>query len=276
MNNYDELYWRMGKRGLQDFFEHFSIVQIKSLQLTREVLQEREWLKVTIDSMQPLVRAKVAKIDELQHEKQLLKQHEADMIVNKDFIYTVKLCKQRKIDLRIGEYTTNCLKCNYTCHQSCICSDAGDLFNCSAMSNNSGSQYATCGVCPGRCSWRNHACNSYRFELYEGTETRTSNELKARYESAKSGKEKVEAMITKMEEKLQEMDQAILQRTEQAKQSIQHLQEIALKPDHNSVHVVEYIDLIIESEKQEARPGWSERVSALLDIRKHAETLLSV
>ena len=40
--------------------------------------------------------------------------------------------------------------------------------------------------------------------------------------------------------------------------------------------MVEYIDLIIESEKQEARPGWSERVSALVDIRKQTDTLSRV
>ena len=78
----------------------------------------------------------------------------------------------------------------------------------------------------------------------------------------------------KIEKELQEMDQAILQRTEQAKQSLPRLREIALSPDH--ISVVEYTDLLIKSEKQEARSGWSERVSALVDIRKQTETLSRV
>ena len=55
--------------------------------------------------------------------------------------------------------------------------------------------------------------------------------------------------------------------------SLQHLRQIS-SPDQ--ISVVEYIDLIIESEKQEARPGWSERVSALVDIRKQTDTLSRV
>ena len=53
----------------------------------------------------------------------------------------------------------------------------------------------------------------------------------------------------KIEKELQEMNQAIIQlRTEQAKQSLPCLREIALSPDH--ISVVEYTDLLIESEKQ--------------------------
>ena len=174
-----------------------------------KVLQEREQLETTLQDLQSLIRANVAKMDELQLEK---KQH-------KDFTYQVQITKQRKIDLPAGQYTTNCRNCNYNCHYLCPYPSDDDKYMCSAM-NNPGSRNATCTVCPGRCSWMYHKNNPYRFELYQEYETRTSDELRARYDSAKSEKNQVEL---KMEQELKEMYQAILQKTEQVKQNLQHL-----------------------------------------------------
>ena len=58
---------------------------------------------------------------------------------------------------------------------------------------------------------------------------------------------------------------------EQVRRSVQRLQEIALKP--NYLTEVEYIDLIIESEKCEAKPRWLDRVQALESVRQQAEIL---
>ena len=69
----------------------------------------------------------------------------------------------------------------------------------------------------------------------------------------------------------QDVDRAVLRKIEQAKQNQQRLQQIALRPNH--LTEVEYIDILIESEKQEARHGWSERVTALYEGRKQAEML---
>ena len=56
------------------------------------------------------------------------------------------------------------------------------------------------------------------------------------------------------------------------KKSFRRLQNIALKqPDH--LNYILYVDLLISSEKQKARPGWSERVRALQKFWKHAKIL---
>ena len=62
---------------------------------------------------------------------------------------------------------------------------------------------------------------------------------------------------------------AVLRKMEQVHRSILRLQEIALKP--NYLTEVEYIDLIIEAEKREAKPRWLERVQALKGVRQQAE-----
>ena len=228
--------------------------------------EELKQLEMLIYSLQPLFRAKLAKTDELRQEKQMLEECEADIEVNNDFTYQVQVMRQRKTNLPAGVYTTNCLKCNYTCHCPCPIPADVDKYTCNAM-DNPGSTNACCTVCPGRCSWKVHINSPYRFELYQETETRTYSELKSRYGSAMARKSPVEAIITKMKKELQETDQAILNTIEEAKQILRDLQK---STGYNSV--VEYIDHLIatESEKQQSR--WNERVSTLLDIRKQVES----
>ena len=199
----------------------------------------------------------------------MLKDHEADILTNQDFTYKVEVTKQRKIDLPPGRYTTNCLTCNYTCHDDCAYSNDKDKYKCSAMRSGRGTPKATCGICPNKCSWEMHVNNPYRFELYQEYETRTSDELKTRYESAMSSKEQLECVIEDMKKELDTMNMAVLRLLERARRSVMRLQKIALKP--NYLTEVEYIDLLIETEKREAKPRWLDRVKALQGVRQQAE-----
>ena len=268
-DEFDRMFWKMGTKSFDEFFKQFSNTQAQSLQLSREVIQERETLEVTIQGLQPQIQLGLSKIDELRQERQMLKDHEADILTNQDFTYRVEVTKQRKIDLPLGTYTTNCLTCNYTCHESCAYADDDDKYKCSAMRSGRGTLNAECGVCPKKCSWKVHKNTPYRFELYQDYETRTSDELKTRYESAMSSKEQLESVIKEMKKELDTMNMAVLRKMEQARRSVQRLQEIALKP--NYLTEVEYIDLIIETEKRECKPRWMDRVKALEGVRQQAE-----
>ena len=268
-DEFDKMFWKMGTKSFDEFFQRFSNAQPQSLQLSREVIQERETLEVTIQGLQPQIQLGLSKIDELRQDMQMLKSHEADILTNQDFTYTVEVTKQRKIDLPIGKYTTNCLTCNYTCHDDCVYNDDDDKYKCSAMRSGRGTPNAACGICPQKCSWRLHKNNPYRFELYKENETRTSDKLRKKYESAMSSKEQLECVIEDMKKELDTMNMAVLRKMEQARRSVQRLQEIALKP--NYLTEVEYIDLIIETEKREAKPRWLERVKALEGVRQQAE-----
>ena len=268
-NEFDKMFWKMGTKSFDEFFHEFSNAQAQSLQLSKEVIQERETLEVTIQGLQPQIQLGLSKIDELRQERQMLKDHEAEILTNRDFTYKVEVTKQRKIDLPIGKYTTNCLTCNYTCHDDCVYNDDNDKYKCSAMHSGRGTLNAACGICPQKCSWKIHKNNPYRFELYKENEIRTSDELRNKYESAISSKEQLECVIEDMKKELDTMNMAVLRKMEQARRSVQRLQEIALKP--NYLTEVEYIDLIIETEKRECKPRWMDRVKALEGVRQQAE-----
>ena len=270
-DDFNKMFWRMGQTSFEQLFEQLSKAQCQSLQLSREVLQEREHLEVTIHGLLKHVCARLSKMDEIRKIIQILENFEADIIANREFTREVAVPKQRKVDLPPGKYTTNCLKCDFTCHLDCQIS--GGLYNCSAMAKR-GSKDTTCTVCPKKCTWSVHVNNPYIFELYQEIETVTLDKLKAAYDTAMANQKQLEAVMKKLECELEEIDQAVLQNINQARQSLQRLHEIALRPD--PLTEVEYIDILIESEKLEARPGWSERVKTLQEVRKQAEILSKV
>ena len=239
------------------------------MQQTREVIQEREKLQTIIQGLQPQIKAGLTKIDVLLQKRQILRDHEAAILSKKNFTYKVTETRQREVYLDPGTYVTNCLVCNYTCHECCAYADDGDKYHCSAMDEGWGTRSAKCGVCISKCSWSNHRNNRYRFELYTVNVTKTSDELKKEYESAMGSKDEIEKVINTMKKELDALNTAVLRKIDQARRCIERLQEIALKPDH--LTEVEYIDILIESEKREAKPRWLDRVKALEGVRQQAQ-----
>ena len=272
-DEFDKIFWKMGRKSFEDFFKHFYNAQTQSLQKSREVLKEREQLEVTIQGLQEHICAGLSEIDAMRSKRNILEEHEADIIANREFTRQVEVVKQHKVDLPTGVYVTNCLKCNVTCHGKCGIPQDSNKFNCWAM-DKQGTTDATCRICPQKCPWDQHVNNPYKFELYKEMETMTLEKLRDKYQSAMTNREEIEAVMNKMEMDLNKRGVEVIETIERARQSLERLQEIALRPDPLSE--VEYIDILIESEKLEARPGWSNRVTTLHDVREQAVILSTV
>ena len=267
--NFDEMFWKMGMRSFESFFNHIGKIETKSLLQTREVLVEREQLQNLVKGLQSQIKLGLTKVDEFRQEEKVLKEHEAEISKSKDFKYEVKIQKQRVVDLRgKGIYTMNCLQCNYTCHNSCSIHNDEDKITCSAMNNG------YCTVCPSKCKWDIHRSTPYRYEWYTVVETRTSEDLQRRYSIATSGKSKVESLMASLDADLKKMHQVVLPMVHQTKQCLRRLSEIALKP--NPLCEVQYIDTLIQSEQEQRRPGFIERVKALKELRREAELILGM
>ena len=146
-DEFDMMFWKMGANSFKEFFKQFSTAKTQSLQQTREVIQEREKLEAIIQGLQPQIKAGLTKIDVLRQERQILRDHEAAILSNKNFTYKVAETKQRLVYLDPGTYVTNCLVCNYTCHGRCVFADDNDKYCCAAMDEGHGTWSAKCGVC---------------------------------------------------------------------------------------------------------------------------------
>ena len=99
--------------------------------------------------------------------------------------------------------------------------------------------------------------------------SREVNQERATLEVAVQGlQSQIKAGLLNIGELRQAMDMAVLCKIEQVRRSVQHLQEIALRPKY--LTEVEFIDLIIETEKHECKPRWMNRVKALEGVRQQA------
>lgn len=264
-DNVDRMFWKMGMKSFKRFFLQLGAKSAGSLQHTKEVLREREHLETLVSGLQPKVREGLSKIDEMKQEEMVIKRYEAEIEANKSFTYHQTQTRQKKIDLEPGEYVTNCMHCHYTCHYPCYIPKTEDKMQCASMKDGK------CHVCTSKCAWHLHESSSYRLELYDVKVACTSEDLKSKYYKAQSGKSTKEAMLSRMKSELDQMQGYVLATISEVRQIIARLNAIALKS--NPLSEVQYIELLIESEKNQAKPGFLRRVKALEDCKQQAMLL---
>ena len=266
--SFDAMFWKMVVRSFKTFFVEFEKSESVSLQLTQEVLKERDQLQNLIEGLNPQINMGLSKIEEMRQEENILKQRETEIAKNKSFTYTVDVTKAYEENLRgTGRHTTTCLRCNFTCHDNCAF--ANDKRKCCAMGSN-----GNCTVCTMHCHWSQHKNLPYVIRYRTETVTRTSDDLKKKYDKAVSGKTQVQSMIENLDQYLVNVHTTVMGMIVKAQQSLRRLDEIALKP--NPLTQLQYLELLIESEKNEAKPGWQKRVQYYEEAKRQAEMLSKV
>ena len=258
------MFWEMGKKSFQSFFDQIENMETKSLQQTKQVLTERHRLELTIINLQPQVNAGLNKLNELTAELRIIDQHKTDIEANKDFTYKVSETRQVKHDLPKGQHVTNCLRCHVTCHENCAIPMDKDKAGCWAMDSS-----GNCTQCSDQCFWDQHANTPYIFKYITEEKTKPYSAKEEKYRKAEGEKMTHEKVVQGMEEELRELEDAILLMMEEVKESNEILGKIALRP--NPLSMVEHLDLMIKGEKQEKMPGFQERIEELKMFRQRAE-----
>ena len=88
-SSFNQMFWKMGTGNFNRFMSDLESVKPRSLQLTAEVLQERNELEITVNKIQENIKVGLKKLDQLKMEQELLKHHQADIDKNRDFTYEV-------------------------------------------------------------------------------------------------------------------------------------------------------------------------------------------
>ncbi|XP_067222592.1 uncharacterized protein [Chanodichthys erythropterus] len=263
--DFDQMFWKMGFSSMNKFFTSLNKMETKSLSLTQEVLKERQQLEVNVEGLQPQINAGLSKLDEIRKTRAALEQHKAEMDANKNFEYEVNVTVPKQIENNTGYYLTNCQKCHFTCHNPCGIADDRDKYMCDAMKDRK------CTVCPGKCVWNVHFNQKYRWEYVPEKRKQTYEDLKKRYEDAHGQVMSTENIFEELENEFQIVQDIVTGLIERSQKCLERLEEIALKP--NPLSTPDYIDLMIESEKQERKPGFIDRIRSLMDVRKKAEII---
>ncbi|XP_029942960.1 uncharacterized protein LOC115385020 [Salarias fasciatus] len=262
---FDKMFWDMGAKSMKRFFNALNVITTKSLTLTQEVLRERQQLEVSIENLQTRVKLGLAKMEEINETEKQLKDHEAEISRNKNFEFYVPVKKPKQEDISgTGHYITNCQQCHFTCHYPCIYADDKDKHRCSAMGSD-----GHCEQCPGKCYWSVHFNQKYKWSYEEVQEKQTIGELEQKYRKAKGEKISVEGIIHGLKADYRQMQTEVGKLISRSAKCLNRLKEIALKP--NPLSTPEYIDMLIEGEKREGKPGFKERINALMAMKEKAE-----
>ncbi|XP_034006855.1 uncharacterized protein LOC117498819 [Trematomus bernacchii] len=264
---FDQMLWEMGARGMKRFFVALAKITTKSLTMTKEVIRERKQLQISMEHLKKQVKVGLAKLEEIKETTEQLKLHEAEINRNKDFKIPIVYTKPVQIDISgTGKFFTNCQVCNVTCHSECPYGNDADKRKSPAMGPD-----GNCTQCKGKCHWSKHFNQTYRWEYKEVKEMQTLDDLKEKYLKASEAKVTVQERIDEMKAEYKRLQTGLMEMMQRSDECLNRLGEIALKP--NPLSTPEYIDLLIEGEKSEAKPGWKQRVQQLMDIRGQAELM---
>ena len=105
---------------------------------------------------------------------------------------------------------------------------------------------------------------AYRYETVE----KEYDEIRERFNAAVEGQSQVEALIKQVEEHFNNINRIVLNFVAEIQRGLKKLSNIALRK--NPLQQVDYLHLLIESEKSQERPGWQDRVKSLQKARDEA------
>ncbi|XP_026005018.1 uncharacterized protein LOC113010246 [Astatotilapia calliptera] len=268
--DFDQMFWEMGTKSMKRFFATLNKIETKSLTLTKEVLRERKQLEISVENLQEQVKLGLAKLEEIKETREKLKEYEAEIGRNENFEFEVTVKKPVQVDISgSGNYITNCQQCHATCHYPCAYANDADKRSCGAMGPD-----GYCTQCPGKCIWNVHFNQKYKWGYEDVKEKRTIKELEEKYREARGEKMTVQKVIDKLKAEYKSLQADVVKLMERSSKCLNRLKEIALKA--NPLSTPEYIDMLIEGEKSEGKPGWKQRVQSLRSMKEKAETMAKI
>lgn len=258
------MFWDMGLKSFGAFFDHLEQLETKSLQLTKNVLDERARLEATIKNLLPFLDVGLSKVRNMQQEKEVFEQNMSLIKDNKDFEYEVEETVQQQYELPPGQHVTNCTHCHFTCHENCALPDNKAKKGCIAMGKD-----GNCKICPEKCYWKKHANTPYIFEYVTVKKKKTYKEMQIKYKKATGTVLSQEQIVKRLEEEINAHIQDVDDMLSAMKVCNERLNAIALRP--NPLTKTDHIDLMIENEKREKKEGFSQRINVLEDFKRRAQ-----
>ena len=129
----------------------------------------------------------------------------------------------------------------------------------------------SCTVCTGKCSYTMHTNATFRIDIKMEKEKTTLKDLEKKYYDSKSNKTKFEQIRDGLIKEFEIIKLKCLNIQIDIKKCVDRLKQIGL--NSNPFSSSEYIDLLIESEKNQGKPGWQGRIRGLKELKKIHQTI---
>ena len=265
--DFDSLFWKSDRNSFRDFFKSFREADPWSIQLSGELLREREQLENLAQNLyHQQLRVALNKMTSLINDRDALYEHKELILANKDFKFEGMDDIVTEVEIREeSHYVTNCLACNHTCHVDCGIPNNDRKMWCCAMSNG------YCMVCPGKCYWDRHTHDEVYYESRRMPVKKSYKGMVMKYTTGKDSQSKVlmsDATFAGMEKELQELRRDCFSMIIQLQQTLERLEEITRKP--NPLTLINYIDCLVYFEKQEDDKDREKRIEYFQQVRQQA------
>ena len=275
LNNKIKSFYGFAMENFDEFMSKLLSLPKKTLTNTKKVLDDRKSLEAKIQILEEIVRNCLNKIDDFIQTYNIVNRY-YDELKNQNFIYKVKEIKSKKVPTSEykgtgGGYFTTCLICSHTCHLGCYIESNDRKRGCAAIDQLTGK----CRVCKGKCDWNMHENRDFIWQEYEEEVTKTDEFLKQKYVQKSSEKSAKEQILEGLEQEISRQNVELMQTQEEMKNTINELKKIALNKDvFDSAE--QHIDLLIENEKFERKPGWQKRVEAFNILKRQKMKLKEI
>ena len=267
----------------------------KSLQMTQAVLQNRRRLEIQLDHGLKDINSKLFKAEHLRTVKEIIAQNKDKLDTNGDKEIGIPVLKKRIVAVD-EESALNCTKCKVTCHYPCkpipwmkpfcpafmeinstqiksiihkiwqyVSSPSGISGVDAVVDAVSSLLSVTCLVCPGKCSMRDHKNENTRWEEFEENTLMTLRDIGKDYKDAEGNPLSAQGIRNKLNEEIDQQVTHILENTSEITRYSNVLKQIALRGDP-LLTMPEYIEMMIENEKNYPTPGYEKRIDSLKNV----------
>ena len=274
-NEFNLSFFNLGMKSFKDFTQRVKKLKKISLNKSKEVLEERQHLEKQVELLQISLKEAIDKVNYIKGIINMIKSVKGNLNGSKNFTKKIKTYKPKKIPVFDGRLITTCLICCHTCHDNCGCSDEYK-YNCSAMKRDKNNiKNSHCAICKGKCIWSQHKNLPYIYKEELVEETVTLDDLKKLYYDSKSELDTKTQLIQGAKNDLISLNKQCLEIQDLITHGINRLKEIAL---NKSVFATseEYIDLLIQTEQSENKPGYEIRIEGLKLLKTQKKTLREI
>ena len=264
----NRILWDLGMWSFKKFLQKIHMTKTKKLATTRCVLNERERLEIQVLDLRKHVTKGLTYM-ELQDELRSLETIEMGIDSSKDYTYSVKMIEMGNKPVAGNQNITTSIMCSFTCNETHALENNDENRKCIAINTNDDSQQ-----CKGK--YRRAMCGNIPY-IYEENGLFvicTKEEIKARYKEAYGHRHSRDLVVKKIQAELDAVKALIKASLLQITCSLQRLKETSLHGDLNTR--VEYLDLLLQTETSEAKPGWQERVERLKDLLQQAQDICDI
>ena len=263
-------YWKLGAKNFEDFFKELNKTQAKSLQLTKDVMKKRTQLEDTLINVQDNIMIELNELQKLDKEREILRKYEQDMERNKNFTYEVSEQFVEVQPLEEMMVAINCQICYVTCLKTTYQWKDSSLRDCWLFEKDP----VGCTRCPNECQFSSHRCETVLYEITAKKVTKTLENLKREYEEAMGRKLSAEQIVKECTDRVERIRGQTVTFIQQARGCIERLNAIALKPE--SISTADYIDLMIQAERDRSGEDQVQRVQMLMQIKERAKVTRAI